>query len=187
MSRRSTTHTHVCAFLFTTLAMLCATSSAIAIEGQSWLGAGTSTHQPGRVYRQFGGGAQLGTALHLGERWGIQAGADALWYAAAKQSEQSASFLLTDAYAGVRYNLDYFQYIPYLALNAVFFLPDPIPTGDPDQGSSTTAFGTRLSLGLTWRPRRTWSLGGQLDLTGSLPNFGLNSALWLQVGYHWRL
>ena len=166
-----------------------ATTSPVAhaFEGQSWLGAGASSHQPGRPYRQPGAGAQLGTALHLGERWGIQAGADALWYAAARESEQSTSLQILDVHAGVRYNLDYFKYIPYLALSAVFFVPQPLPTGDPDETQALTNFGSRLSLGVTWRPRRSWSLGGQLDLTGSIPNFGLNSALWLQVGYHWRL
>lgn len=170
------------------LCLLATEAPAFALDGQSWLGLGPSTHQPGQPYRQFGAGAQLGSALHLGERWGIQAGANALWYAAAKESEQSTSLLLTDVQAGVRYNLDYFQYIPYLALNAVIFLPRDLPVGNPDdQALASTTFGSRLSLGLTWRPRRTWSLGGQLDLTGAIPTFGLNSAIWLQVGYHWRL
>ena len=159
---------------------------AHALEGQVWAAMGGSSLQPGKVYRQVGAGSQLGLNLSINERWGIQGGAELLWYN--KNTEEEMDPLtMVNLSVGARYNLDYFKYIPFLSLSLVNFTTQPIPSGSPKTGLVTSRFGTRLGIGLLWRPRREWSLGGQLDLTGSVPDFGLNSTLWFQFNYHWRL
>lgn len=162
-----------------------APSTAHAVDGAAWLSLGGSSLQPGKPYRQLGVGAQLGLNLSIQERWGLQAGADVMRYVAASEFE-IAPLLITDGFVGVRYNLDYFKYVPYLSVNAVVFAPNTLIVGEPEQGQVAARFGSRLTLGMLWRPRRHWSLGGHLDLTGSIPDFGLSSALWIDLGYHWR-
>ncbi len=177
---------HLACVLVATLLSVCATSSpAHALDGMVWVSAGGSSLQPGQPYRQLGVGSQLGLNLNLQERWGAEVGVSAMRYGQQKEFELEP-LLVTDVFAGVRYNLDYFKYIPYVSVDAVLFAPNALRVGDPEQGQVGVPFGGRLVLGMLWRPRREWSLGGHLDLTGSIPDFGLSSALWIDFGYHWR-
>ena len=161
-----------------------ATSRASALEGRAWLGPGALSWQPGQPYRQLGAGAQLGLDLSLGSRFGVELGVEA---AALRAPLERQSALISGAFLGARYHIDAFEYVPYLAVDAVAFAPRAVQLGDPSAPGATARWGSRLTLGLFWRPRRTWSIGGHLDLTGSIPDFGLSSALWLDFGYHWRL
>lgn len=168
------------------LATVCAPTSASALEKQVWAGASAVVSQPGTANSQVGPGLQLGFDLSVAERWGVRAGIDTS-YQLGRSSLELPAAPISDLFVGVRYNFDTFKYVPYASAELVGYLNSP-PMGTPTEPGVAPALGTRLKLGVLWRPSRNTSMGARIQMTGA-SNFrdaSLTGAFGFDVGYHWR-
>lgn len=169
-----------------TLVTVCAPTPAFALEKQLWSGVSATVSQPGTENRQVGPGLQLGFDLSVAERWGVRAGLDASYQLGRTALELPAA-PISDLFIGVRYNFDTFKYVPYASAELVGYLTSP-PMGTPAAPGVAPALGTRLKIGVLWRPSRNTSMGARIQMTGA-SNFrdaSLTGAFGFDVGYHWR-
>ena len=170
------------------LTLVCAPTTAEALEGRVIMGAGSGVTRPGSPNRQFGATSQFGLDLALGDFIGLQVGLDGGYHPGANKRELPP-VIVSDLYVGARYNFDVFKYVPYVGAGLVGYLNSP-PVGPPEDNTLAPGAGAKLFFGLYYRPRREWSFGGKVELHGAAPafsDFSVYSAVLFHVGYHWRI
>ncbi|MEM1347467.1 MAG: hypothetical protein AAGI01_02855 [Myxococcota bacterium] len=180
----------------TVLAICSSPSLADALDGRIFLGASGNAARPGTTEGQLGPGAQLGISFELSEFWSVTAGADANYHFGRSIADDDpgaaptelSPLLVSDAWVGATYALDVFRYIPYVGLSLVGYATSP-PSG-PNDTLLGPDLGTKLTLGLVYRPTRAWSISGAIEAHSSLlqlGQFSLYSQAVIHVGYHFRL
>ncbi len=132
---------------------------------------------------QWGPGGQIGVLAGITDFWSILGGVDASYQFA---SGDAPSAEILGLFAGFRYNLDVFQYVPYLGLSFEDF-----PQGPPDStGAQGPQVGAKLSIGLDWRYSRNCSAGAMIELHAPMTHpdrFPIYSTLGANLTYHFRL
>jgi len=174
-------------------AMLLLLTARPAEGSKDWL----SLHGGGLLANANGAsdaGAQFGVAgrgsalIGISDFWGIEIGGGTAYHFSAKPSDDQLSPLdVQHIFAGFRYNIDVFQYVPYLQLAGAAYLPGPPAAPDAPPRSTVGAI---LTVGVDWRFDRHWSFGALADLHAVSLNFGgfpNYTTVGLNVGYHFRL
>lgn len=160
--------------------------SAEASRGyaRTWVGAQAVRSAPGPSQARWGPAAEVGFATALGDFWSVAAGAQVGFFPALPASDLASS-PLGAVWGGLRYNLDVFEYVPYLGLAVNTFLVRPQANGML-RGDITL----KASVGVDWRFDRSWSTGARIDLhapmtsPGDFPTF---SSAGVDLAYHFRL
>lgn len=159
-------------------------AQAARLSSRAWAGAHLASTRPGSADRQLGPGGQLGMELAFGDFWGVWGGLDASYHLG-RGSRELTPATVHDLFLGARYNFDVFKYVPFIGVGLVGYLDAP-PTAEQ---VGAPGLGGKLTIGVLWRPRRHWSIGGVIELHGALADltrFGLYTSAGLNVGYHWR-
>jgi hypothetical protein len=137
---------------------------------------------------QLGAGLQSRLVLGLSDFWGLTFGAETGFHPPASPGDDELDALVVqDVFAGFRYNLDVFVYVPYIELSAVAYPLAPKLSDDRFQRANV---GGKLTVGIDWRFDRNWSLGGLVEMhavgfdMGEFPSY---SAIGFNIGYHFRL
>jgi hypothetical protein len=171
------------------LAMLCAvwpTGQAHASEGyaQTWGGLTAANANQLGDSGQWGAGVQLGFRAGISDFWSFSGGVEGSYHLLGADEAPNSEVL--NLFAGFRYNLDVFQYVPYVGLSVVNFVARP-PAAPGDTGALV---GGKLTVGVDWRYSREWSLGGMIELHAPLvepSNFPIYSSAGVNLAYHFRL
>jgi hypothetical protein len=166
-------------------------STARASQGEvaTWLDVSLATaHDVTDAGPQLGIGTQLGALIGLSDFWGVTAGVDGAYHFPVEYDEASLRAISVQSlFAGFRYNLDIFAYVPYLGIAiGEYIQAPPIEPGAPQR----PAVGPRLTLGIDWRFDRHWSVGLKADLHAlsfDIASFPSYSTIGIAVGYHFRL
>ncbi len=192
MSSTAATTTHRLFPLFCVAlgCILCAPTQADALDLRASAAIGAANAQPTSQFAQWGFAGQLDIDASINDFWGIHAGLEGAYHLRREGTDPiTPASTVANAWAGVRYNFDVFAYVPYIGLAAVGYLNAP-PTTAPNEQATAPGAGAKLTMGLLWRPRRSWSYGASIDLHGAVPaltNFGLWATLTFRIAYHWRL
>ena len=137
---------------------------------------------------QLGFGGQAGVGFDISDFWSIDFGAEALYHPSAKPGDKPLeSMVVQDVFAGFRYNLDIFVYVPYVGLSAVAYGLTPRTQRAEAQRPGV---GAKLTVGLDWRFQRHWSLGAMAELHAlelQFSNFPGYASIGLNLSYHFRL
>ncbi len=167
--------------------LMCLPIQASASDGyaQLWSGLALANANGVTDNGQWGPGAQLGARVGITDFWSITGGVEGSYHFAETEDDIPSSEVL-GLFGGFRYNLDIFQYVPYLGLSIENFILAP-----PDApGESRAGVGAKLSVGVDWRYSREWSLGGMIELHAPLTDpgdFPIYSTLGVNLAYHFRL
>ncbi len=136
----------------------------------------------------LGAGIQSRLVVGLSDFWGLSFGAETGFHPPASPGDDDLDALaVQDIFAGFRYNLDVFVYVPYIELSAVAYPLAPKLSADKFQRANV---GGKLTVGIDWRFDRSWSLGGLVEMhavgfdMGQFPSY---SAIGFNIGYHFRL
>lgn len=173
-----------------TTATLVLPSPATASQGDAsvWLGAGLSNAPAVNDGPLLGTAGELGVNIDINDFWSLDFGFQSTYHFD-KAFDQATvdGFYAQHLFAGFRYNLDIFTFVPYLGMSAVAFLPGP-----PRDAASPTqpAVGGKLNLGIDWRFARHWSTGLRAELhllSNSLDRFPSYNVVGWRVTYHFRL
>ncbi|QDG54474.1 porin family protein [Persicimonas caeni] len=172
-------------FLFCLLAVLPAQASASDGYAQLWGALNLANANAVSDNGQWGPGAQIGARVGITDFWSIVGGVEGSYHFAETEDDIPSSQVL-GLFGGFRYNLDVFQYVPYVGLAIENFVIAP-----PDApGVNRAAVGGKFSLGLDWRYSRNWSLGGMIELHAPLTDpgdFPIYSTIGANLAYHFRL
>ncbi len=137
---------------------------------------------------QLGAGAQVGALVGISDFWGLVVGLEGAYHFPVSYDEDSLDGMSVQGlFAGFRYNLDIFAYVPYVSLAIGEYLPGPPP--EPGEAQRPTV-GPRLTIGVDWRFDRYWSFGVNADLHAlnfSVAPFPNYSTIGVALGYHFRL
>ena len=173
------------------LMVLALPAPASASEGEASIFTGpvfANANDASQSGPQFGIGGQLGIVFGITDFWALDLGAEGVYHPPATPGDiELSSMVVQNAFAGFRYNLDVFVYVPYVGLSALAYTRAPRLS---PKGSQRPAVGTKLTVGVDWRFQRHWSLGGLAELHainfdfGSFPSY---SSIMLKLGYHFRL
>lgn len=179
------------AFLLPAVALLGALvigpRSAIASDGEAriWGQLGAANAHGVGDDGQWGPTLQLGAAAGITDFWVIAGGIEGSYHFA-ENADDIPSHEVVGLFAGFRYNLDIFKYVPYLGLSLVnYFSRPPFSAGDEGGG-----LGAKLSVGVDWRYDRNWSAGGMIELHAPLSDpadFPIYSTIGINLSYHFRL
>lgn len=136
---------------------------------------------------QWGPGMQLGVGAGITDFWSVAGGVEGSYhFAQTDEDAEVPAAQIWGFFGGFRYNLDVFQYVPYVGLSLENFVSRP-PNID---GAGGAALGGKLTIGLDWRYARHWSVGGMVELHAPLAdpgNFPIYSTLGVNWAYHFRL
>ncbi|AWV89375.1 outer membrane protein with beta-barrel domain [Bradymonas sediminis] len=174
------------------LAMLLRPAPAQASEGyaQTWGGLMLANSNDSKPGGQWGAGAQFGFAAGITDFWSIVGGVETSYHLATTSDddppEDIPGMQVLGLFAGFRYNVDIFKYVPYVGLAIENFPLGPRPP------SATTAsrIGAKLSVGLDWRVNRDYSFGALVELHSALDapaDFPIYSTVGVNLSYHFRL
>jgi hypothetical protein len=174
------------------LAVQLVATPAGADEGELTFGPHVASSRPGSGRAQVGATGQLTAAWLFSDFFALYGGLEGGYHfgrTARVDGERRRldGFALADVFVGLRYHFDVFTYIPWVAVSVVGYGSAP-PASDED--ASRPALGTKLSLGLTYRRWRHWSIGGVLEAHSVFPQFAelsLYGSFGLRIGYHFRL
>ncbi|MFB6264677.1 MAG: outer membrane beta-barrel protein [Bradymonadaceae bacterium] len=171
--------------------LLLSADTARAAEGDAatWVGAGLAN--AGAVTDQgpyLGLSAQTGIRFGLADFWNIQVGAEgAHHFPIDRRGTTLGTMQVADLFAGFRYNLDVFAYVPYVGASVVAFVQGPRSSADRP---SRPGVAGKLEVGVDWRFTRHWSVGAKADLYvlgGSATAFPGYSTVSAVVSYHFHL
>lgn len=157
-------------------------------EAQVWGGAAITNANKVGTGGQWGLGLQLGALADITDFWSIFGGVDTGHHFATSldsDTELPAAQIL-GVFAGFRYNLDLFKYVPYVALS----IENYIATPPIDPGESVPNVGAKLSVGMDWRFDRHYSLGALIELHTTIEDIAdlpIYSTLGANFTYHFRL
>jgi hypothetical protein len=173
------------------LMVLSAPAAASASDGyaQFWGGLNLANANAASDGAQWGPGAQVGARFGISDFWSIIGGVGGSYHL---ETEDAPASEVLGLFGGFRYNLDVFQYIPYVGLsveNFIFAPPDE-PDAEGQTGETRSMVGGKFSVGMDWRYSRNWSVGGMVELHAPLvdpANFPIYSTIGLNVAYHFRL
>lgn len=163
-----------------------------ASEGEAAISLSSGYTQLSRGDRglQFGAGAQALATVGVSDFFALRAGAETayLFERDFEGADVSAEpLVLQNVFAGLRYNLDIFEYVPYVALSIVMHQQGPpSELGTPPRST----LGAKASIGLDWRMSRYWSVGGRAELHSALSapsRFPAVGTLQGVLSYHFRL
>ncbi len=177
----------VCALLLAAVALVALPNSTHAADGQVWGGLAVANANDGADGGQWGPGAQLGFRAGISDFWSFVGGVDTSYHFSSTDDDlEVPSAEVLGLFGGFRYNLDIFQYIPYVGLSLVNFAAAP-PT---EPGEEVSRVAAKLSVGVDWRYSREWSVGGVVELHAPLDEpdaFPFYSTLGVNLAYHFRL
>ena len=170
--------------------LLLPASPAEASEGEVsvWLGSGLA-NAPAVTDEgpQLGTSGQLGIDFGLSDFWGIDFGTQLAYHFPRDLDEGRLDpMFLQNIFAGFRYKIDVFTYVPYISLSAVAW--PRAPRANPTSGLRP-AVGAKGTIGIDWRFSRHWSTGIFAELHtvnfdfGSFPNY---NTVGFNVAYHFR-
>jgi hypothetical protein len=172
--------------------LMAAPQAASATDGyaQLWGGLNLANANAASEGGLWGPGAQLGARFGISDFWSIVGGVEGSYHF---ETDDAASTEVLGLFGGFRYNLDVFQYIPYVGLSIENFIvapPDePQSPDQPDQAYESMV-GGKFSVGVDWRYSREWSVGGMIELHAPLvdpTDFPVYSTIGLNLAYHFRL
>lgn len=172
------------------LVILLVPSPTEASEGEVavWLGSGLA-NAPSVTDQgpQLGTSAQIGIDFGLSDFWGIDFGSQvAFHYPRDLDEGRLDSMFLQNIFAGFRYKIDIFTYVPYLSFAAVAWPRGP--RANPT-GPIRPAVGAKGTIGIDWRFSRHWSTGIFAELHtvnfnfSDFPNY---NTVGLNISYHFR-
>jgi len=137
---------------------------------------------------QFGLGAQTGVSFGISDFWTLNFGAEGAFHPAVSPGDDEIPALIVqDLFAGFRYNIDIFTYVPYVKLSAVTYTQ--APRLDPVD-NQRAGVGAKLTVGVDWRFERHWSLGGMAELHAvqlDFEEFPSYSTVGFRLTHHFRL
>jgi hypothetical protein len=177
-------------FILATAAPLLTPTDAAASQGDAsvWLGAGLSNAPAVNDDPLLGTAGELGLNIDINDFWSLDFGFQSTVHFGRDFDNSSVDgFYAQHLFAGFRYNLDIFTFVPYLGMSAVAFIPGP----PPDPASAVQpAVGGKLNIGVDWRFARHWSTGLRAELhllSSSLDRFPSYNMVGWRVTYHFRL
>lgn len=158
------------------IAMLLCASPALALDEPKLhlaLDGGYACFADTQRHHGIGGAAELGYAFD--GFWVVRAG-----YGLGQHVSKGDAFFVHQLNLGVRYQLDVFEYVPWIELSPGVYLAD----GD---GGPAAGGGVRAGLGFDWLIDPSWSLGfnthlHQLAMEGRFPAYFTAGA---RLGYRW--
>jgi hypothetical protein len=180
------------------VALACAAPSARAVDGEWALSVGPTYRfiSDERVGSHHGLGGAFGFHFGLDDFWQIGATLDAGGFIARNEAQalDDNVGLWGSARLDVRWIVDVLTWVPFVELSAGLAVRgrEPAATG----GATSSEFRwsparldlvTLLSLGLDWRPARSWSIGGRVGggaLLTDLARGGILTRLELVGVYH---
>lgn len=131
---------------------------------------------------QTGPGLQLAGLYGFSEFWALSADISGSYHFPNEEEELDAA-MVSVASLQLRYNIDVFQYIPWIAIGAAGYLDRPIVDGAPAQ----TNLGAKISLGVDYRRSRSTTIGVFAELHAlatDLGRFPVYSQAGLLFAYH---
>lgn len=167
-------------------------NTAQASDGyaQTWGGVMLANANNAAPGGQWGAGVQLGFAAGITDFWSIVGGAETSYHLATSTDADPPvdvpAIQVLGLFAGFRYNVDIFKYVPYVGLALENF---PFAPRDAAQ-TVTSRIGAKLSVGLDWRFDRNYSFGALIELHSALDTpseFPLYSTVGANFSYHFRL
>lgn len=157
---------------------------------QTWAGLMLANANDATADGQWGAGVQLGFLAGITDFWSIVGGVETSYHLATSIDGDPPvdvpAIQVLGLFAGFRYNLDIFKYVPYVGLAIENFPLGPRP---PD-AATTSRIGAKLSVGLDWRVTRAYSFGALIELHAALDapdEFPAYSTVGLNFSYHFRL
>lgn len=129
--------------------------------------------------RYHGGLAGLDAGYAFTDFWVLRGG-----YALGEHRSKGAAFRVHQASVGVRYQLDVFEYVPWLSLSPTAYYV----TGD-DVAPQGFSGGVQAGLGFDWLMSESWALGFAARYHRLFGNdrFPAYLTLGARLGYRWVL
>jgi len=157
---------------------------------QTWAGLMLANANDATPDGQWGAGIQLGFLAGITDFWSIVGGVETSYHLATSiDGDPPIDVPATQVlglFAGFRYNVDIFKYVPYVGLAIENF-----PLGPrPPEASAAARIGAKLSVGLDWRFERDYSFGALIELHSALDapdEFPMYSTVGVNFSYHFRL
>lgn len=158
-------------------------------EASVWLGSGLANANSVSDGPTLGLAAETGLRVGITDFWSLDLGVEGAYHFGYDLEDDGRvdSMFVQHIFAGFRYNLDIFVYVPYVGFTVDTFLRAPPVEPQAQQGP---AIGASLNLGVDWRFARHWSAGVRAEmhlLDTELFDFPAYSTFGLNIGYHFRL